>query len=479
MKDSFCICLLLVSVGYYDNEFTVVTAFSLSSSSRSSKCRRRCCRTTTINFSPNNLNGRQTKYLDNSTKMNRYSKIRQQLYAKPSSLATDDDEDSTSTINCDIYGCIEEEDKEKQQPQQNQSPRFINGDNNSSSDNNNNQRKERKQGRKVRRSLKRALRQIMVVAAIPGIDDNDDDKNNSDTNPNKIQNSIDDNAKEYTNDIDNKNNKNIKSDLARQLFDRIDEDKDGFLTESEVLSSGFGLPSDVMGLLDIDRDGKISKAELEDAVRRASSSSDTQELVDEIEDTLGELEPLERQEIRLEGFEPYVLVSVLTAEGSFGMISEMNNIEWDDVATMISNGDSLGQILCAIDWLSIAVLFSAAFSTITGVYATTVFALSILYGKTALGMSRDEAYHDFMDATGLQRFRAFQAFSLALISFSLSVLLLVAERSPPPLRLPLVIVSIPVLIFGSTEYNSIVSAARPIFFPSTTDNNTSSKGNDG
>jgi len=301
-----------------------------------------------------------------------------------------------------------------------------------------------KQSRRMRRQLKRRLNSALtkVVGRLPGMNDKQ---------------------------------KRINQSLTRELFESLDQDKDGILTEEEVLSAGLGLTSDDVRLLDKNRDGRVSREELRDGVNMAYTSSDAQDVADEIEDTLGVLEPLERQEMRLEGFEPYILVSVLTAEGSYGMVSEMNNVEWAMVDKMISDKLPFFEILFAIDWLSIAILLSAGSSVITAMYATTVFSLSILYGKTALGMSRDGEYYEFMQTTALQRIRAFQAFSIALLSFSVSVLLLVTERAPPPFRWPLAIASMIVMHFASTEYNSIVLAARPIFDTTSAKNSSSTQ----
>jgi hypothetical protein len=249
----------------------------------------------------------------------------------------------------------------------------------------------------------------------------------------------------------------------------MDHDKNGFLTEEEILSAGYGLTKEDMKALDRNRDGRISRAELDDAVKKASALSHRDALEEEIEISIGGIVPLERQQMRLEGFEPYILVSVLTAQGSFDLITEIPNVKWDNIEEMISQGLPVVQVISSIDWLSIALVYFAAFSTVTGIYATIVFSLTILYGKTAMGTNRDEEYYQFMDATGLQRFRGFQAFSYSLLGFSMAVLLLVAQRSPPPLRIPWTVASVVILYLGVQEYDKIVLAARPIFISS--DNN--------
>jgi Ca2+-binding EF-hand superfamily protein len=311
----------------------------------------------------------------------------------------------------------------------------------------------KRRARRLRQTLQRALDQVASVIPGHGESPMDNDTAVNDTSEGIM-------SRMKTNDG------RPKSTVADKLFESMDVDSDGYVTVQELLSSKFGFGDNDLNMIDVDRDGRISRKELRIAVESATSSSQqNQDLIsEEIDDVLGDLEPLERQEMRLEGFEPYILVSVLTAEGSFEMISEMNNVEWGDIRELLSTGDQpLWQVVLDLDWLSVATLFSAAFSTITGIYATTVFSLSMLYGKTALGLGRDAEYFKFMDATGLQRYKAFQSFSLALLSFCTSVLLLVALRAPTLFRIPLAVSSVVILVLGHREYEGIVEAARPIF----------------
>ncbi|KAL3908295.1 MAG: hypothetical protein SGARI_003128 [Bacillariaceae sp.] len=130
------------------------------------------------------------------------------------------------------------------------------------------------------------------------------------------------------------NGNSEQSSVADELFESMDVDKDGYLTVRELLSSKLGFDDEDLSMIDVDQDGRISRKELQSAIQSATSASQqSQDLIsEEIDSILGDLEPLERQEMRLEGFEPYILVSVLTAEGSFGMISEMNNVEWGNIS---------------------------------------------------------------------------------------------------------------------------------------------------
>ena len=292
-------------------------------------------------------------------------------------------------------------------------------------------------GRK-RRALRRAVQKVFDTALL--IDDDDESPNGDG---------------KYMTD----------KEKADAVFDRLDTNGDGTLSRTELSSYGLQLGS--LNALDANRDGTIDREEFERAVEmlqgRLNTSgqkvSDTDEIVEELEETLGDLEPLERQELRLGGFEPYILVSVLTAQASFEEISDIE-ISWDKFFQTSSVLDFSGE-----SWYSIGILLSAAGATITGIYATVVFSLTILYGKTALGMDRDDDYYSFMDGTGLQRFRAFQAFTYSLFLFSISVLLEVTMRCPEIARLPVAAASAAFLYFGKTEYDSIMKAAAPMFAP--------------
>lgn len=161
---------------------------------------------------------------------------------------------------------------------------------------------------------------------------------------------------------------------------------------------------------------------------------------------LGDLEPLERQLIRLEGLEPYVLVSVLTATASYSTITS---------AEFITDG--------VIDWTGAGLLASALGSTLCGLYSTIIFSLSILYGKTALGMDREATYFYFLDKTAVKRVRGFQAFSLSLLLFCTSILLLSIDKLPEEFRIPACIVASGFVTFGFSEWSDITDAAQPIF----------------
>jgi len=281
-----------------------------------------------------------------------------------------------------------------------------------------------------------------------------------------------------------------KNELARagvqlNVLNSLDDNQDGLICRTEFAQGIQLLNIDANNAdADVNLDRSVSKKEKENHNNNISEnnkkkkvvdnnnmnkndnnndntdSSAVDEIVDKFEEQIGALEPLERQELRLGGFEPYILVSVLTAQSSFEEISNTNVNSW----THILHPTSIVDVLSS-DLLNAGILLSAGLSTIAGIYATVVFSLTILYGKTALGMDRDEDYYSFMDGTGLQRFRAFQAFTYGLFFFLISVCTELCLKSPTELRIPSVILAIVALYYGKQEYDIIMAAASPMFVP--------------
>jgi len=127
------------------------------------------------------------------------------------------------------------------------------------------------------------------------------------------------------------------------------------------------------------------------------------------------LEDIERVAFRLGGLEVYVIVGVLISTASYGSIIS-------DGLEKLDNGTASA--------MSNVTLLVGASSTLLSLYATVIFCSSVLYGKTAVGMNRDDMYAYFMVATANQRYRAFQALSASLFLFSIEVLLVLGTRLP-------------------------------------------------
>eukprot|EP00797_Seminavis_robusta_P003781 Sro123_g059730.2 (193) ;mRNA; r:100772-101350 len=104
-------------------------------------------------------------------------------------------------------------------------------------------------------------------------------------------------------------------------------------------------------------------------------------------------------------------------------------------------------------------------SIFAGIYATIMFSLCILYGKTALGMQRDRVYDYLLGKTYNVRVRAFQAFLSCLFLFIVENGLIAMERVPEEIRPVVGVASLAFIAFTSWEAHHIISYASLIFRP--------------
>ena len=183
---------------------------------------------------------------------------------------------------------------------------------------------------------------------------------------------------------------------------------------------------------------------------------------------------LEREKTRLESFESYVLVSILTASASFSVLqSAESSVLWSDTSS---------SRLCVdrSDWITTLTIFAAGLSAICGLHATVVFSLCVLYGKTALGRYSDNAYHRFLDTVTIQRVRGFNTFSASLLLFAVETGLLLYQHALPRWQGMALFVATTSTMTILLDFRAILLAAsQHIFQPAqaarartTTDNNT-------
>ena len=69
-----------------------------------------------------------------------------------------------------------------------------------------------------------------------------------------------------------------------------------------------------------------------------------------------------------------------------------------------------------------------------GLHTTLIFSLVTMYGRTAVGIDRDDAFNTFFGNTGLLRYKGYQSFLASLYCFLMQMTLLIAGRAPPQLR---------------------------------------------
>lgn len=157
-----------------------------------------------------------------------------------------------------------------------------------------------------------------------------------------------------------------------------------------------------------------------------------------------------RQDTRVQAWDSYVLVSVLCTSISY---NALQNFELNEIHQGVASYEAVKSVIQIV----------AGTAVLAGLYATMVFSLSILYGKSALGLERDPQYDSFLASTGKERYNGFRAFSLTLALFSLLVVMVLSEDLPFVLHLPVGGAMIGALYVGYRDYNKIVDAATPIY----------------
>lgn len=159
-----------------------------------------------------------------------------------------------------------------------------------------------------------------------------------------------------------------------------------------------------------------------------------------------------RQASRTSAWEQYVVVSILCSSISFGALSNF-----------ALNPDHEGIYIYDVVLRSIVQLV-ASVSCLCGLYSTMVFSLSILYGRTALGLERDVQYDRFLDNTQDIRDAGFLSFSSSLALFAVLVVLVLAEDLPLVMGFPIGFVMSGALVIGFRDWERLVVHAADIFF---------------
>lgn len=166
-------------------------------------------------------------------------------------------------------------------------------------------------------------------------------------------------------------------------------------------------------------------------------------------------------EPRLDSFDSYIVVSVLTATASFAALLD-DNPEGDKSLAQESLARNFAILICAICSLS-------------GIYSTVVFSFSSIYGRTAIGMGKYEAYESFLSATAIMRKRAFHMYLLSLVLFIVLLVIAAVDKIDPQLEIPVVILLVVLSAMAYRDWSQIIVAAGVIFAPSSGSNKATNK----
>merc|ERR1712038_2250859 len=170
-------------------------------------------------------------------------------------------------------------------------------------------------------------------------------------------------------------------------------------------------------------------------------------------------------QMRVDGLEPYVLVSAITSTSSFEVLVGGN---------FFSSGDVYDGTATGI--FKLLLLTSTLSSSVLGLYALGIFSFCILYSKAALGRDEDdstEIYESFFVITSKLRYRGFVTFLRSLELFVLNCFLYTITYLPQDIQLIAGLVSGISIYFVLKDWREIVDAAGMIYQPSSTSSSSS------
>lgn len=171
---------------------------------------------------------------------------------------------------------------------------------------------------------------------------------------------------------------------------------------------------------------------------------------------MGGSQDLDRATVRLDGIEVYAIVSALTCATS---ISCFDNFDPTPIFIIMKER--------AVFTLLSELLYyvTGAIGMLTGLHATLIFSLVTMYGRTALGIDRDDAFNAFFEGTGAARFNGFVSFKISLYCFMTQLVFLIARKFVfAPLR-PFVLLAAGYYSYSGmyTDSESVLKAAGVIY----------------
>jgi hypothetical protein len=128
---------------------------------------------------------------------------------------------------------------------------------------------------------------------------------------------------------------------------------------------------------------------------------------------------LDRKQVRLDGLEVYAVVSAVTA-GT--LVAVFESYHPGDIGDLFMEARYLELIM------SIVFLATGTIGIVCGLHCIFVFSLITMYGRTALGMERDDALEVFFADTGMQRIHGFRTFVGSLYSLMIQLSIVITSK---------------------------------------------------
>lgn len=181
-------------------------------------------------------------------------------------------------------------------------------------------------------------------------------------------------------------------------------------------------------------------------------------------DTLTEVDPLDpdegldRKTVRLDGLEVYAVVSAVTA-GT--LVAVFDSYHPGDIVDLVSSGRFLEALM------SIIFLVTGSVGIVCGLHCIFVFSLITMYGRTALGMDRDDALEVFFAGTGLQRYHGFKTFVGSLYALMCELIVVITSKisSNPAVHIAALLATAKLMHYVYIDTQSIMEKAGVIFAP--------------
>mmetsp|Transcript_807 Transcript_807/g.1078 ORF Transcript_807/g.1078 Transcript_807/m.1078 type:complete len:385 (-) Transcript_807:134-1288(-) len=165
---------------------------------------------------------------------------------------------------------------------------------------------------------------------------------------------------------------------------------------------------------------------------------------------------LDRVSIRLDGVEVYAVVSALTLATAVTSFEMIDASHWQE---HLQNWNFYKLALIVTNFLCGSVGITG------GLHSVIVFSLSLMYGRTAVGLAHDEAYDEFFTKTALQRVRGFRSFLISMYAFMVQMVILIESRCPSLIK-PFVIAFVLWLLYEiNIDTQAIMKGAECIFRP--------------
>lgn len=211
------------------------------------------------------------------------------------------------------------------------------------------------------------------------------------------------------------------------------------------------------------RKGRAEEDDGEDDLSSFKTITDANVEDEDKEEETDQSQELERKRDRLDGLEVYAVVSALSAGTMVAVFDsyQPSGATGGDVIDLFQYGKYLEFLMSA------TFLVAGSVGIVCSLHCIFVFSLVTMYGRTAIGMGRDDALDIFFAGTGVQRFHGFKTFvgSLYALMFELIVVITSKVSDKPFVHLTAIVLTSRLMYNVYSDTQIIIDKASVIFAP--------------